>query len=401
MKILLITQYYNPVKGAAAKRTGKMAQFLNTAGHDVTVLTGFPSYPTGILAKKYQSKLWFHEVINEIKITRVWELPVSTSDSTIKRLLNLVSFAKTSAWYGLFHHKFDMVIVSSPNFLSGYAGLYSAGKNAKFYFDIRDLWPDSAVQLGVLPEEGFLTNWLKKLEKKYYDRATKIFTATPGIKDHLLTEEIPADKIEVLLNSVDTNLFSPKKVNKTKFELDETDFVCGYIGNMSRVYDLETVIKTAQKLKDYPEIKFVLVGEGESKSKVQVMAENMGLNNVIFIPETPLQELPEIINSFDLGLAPIAKIGVSQESFPSKVSEYLACSVPVLASLAGDMAKTIKEHEVGLIYEPGDAEALANYILKLSRDNLSMQIMSLNARQLALKMFSDEIFSEKLISALG
>ncbi len=401
MKILLITQYYNPVKGAAAKRTGKMAQFLNTAGHDVTVLTGFPSYPTGILAKKYQSKLWFHEVINEIKITRVWELPVSTSDSTIKRLLNLVSFAKTSAWYGLFHHKFDMVIVSSPNFLSGYAGLYSAGKNAKFYFDIRDLWPDSAVQLGVLPEEGFLTNWLKKLEKKYYDRATKIFTATPGIKDHLLTEEIPADKIEVLLNSVDTNLFSPKKVNKTKFELDETDFVCGYIGNMSRVYDLETVIKTAQKLKDYPEIKFVLVGEGESKSKVQVMAKNMGLNNVIFIPETPLQELPEIINSFDLGLAPIAKIGVSQESFPSKVSEYLACSVPVLASLAGDMAKTIKEHEVGLIYEPGDAEALANYILKLSRDNLSMQIMSLNARQLALKMFSDEIFSEKLISALG
>ena len=110
MRILLLTQWYSPVKGAAAKRTGKMACFLRDADHDVTVLTSIPSYPTGVVPTEYKGKLWDHKKEDGIDIIRVWDLPVSTQDSTLKRLLNMFAFAKMSFFYTLFHKSFDAEI---------------------------------------------------------------------------------------------------------------------------------------------------------------------------------------------------------------------------------------------------------------------------------------------------
>ena len=400
MKILIVTQWYDPVKGAAAKRTGKMARFLADAGHAVTVLTSLPSYPTGIVAPEYQGKLWDREKKDSFEIIRVWEIPASTQDSTLKRLFNMVTFTKSAFWAALILHPFDAVIVSSPSFLSGIPGLVAARDGGKFFFDVRDLWPDSAVELGVLAKDSFATKQLKKLEKKYYNRSTKIFTATPGIRDHLMTENIPAEKIEVLLNSVDTGLFQPGPGKFAEYGLNPDDFVCGYVGNMSRVYDLETVVRTAEILKANQKIKFMLIGEGETKRKLEEMTQRLGLSNVIFVPETKLNDLPPIINTFKVGLAPIANIGVSQESFPSKISEYFACAKPVLASLGGDMARIIKEHEAGLIYTPGAPEALAQIITDLTQNSEKTARLGQNAQKLAREMFSDETFKEKLLKAI-
>ncbi|MEI6040037.1 MAG: glycosyltransferase family 4 protein [Candidatus Berkelbacteria bacterium] len=401
MKILLITQWYEPVKGAAAKRTGKMARFLTDAGHKVTVLTSFPSYPTGIVPAEFKGKLWDKQKKDGIEIIRIWELPASTQDSTIKRLLNMLTFAKSAFWGALLLKPYDAVLVSSPSFLSGIAGLVNTRtKKSKFYFDIRDLWPDSAIELGVLPKTGFATEQMKKLEKKFYNRATKIFTATPGIKDHLLTEKIPSDKIEVLLNSVDTDKFKPVEANFDKYGFNRGDFICGYIGNHSRVYDLETVIKTAEITKKNEKIKYLLVGEGETKQKLKDLTQKLDLKNVFFMDQMSLDELAPITGLFSLGLAPISNIGVSQESFPSKTCEYFASGKPVAASLGGDMAKIITEYEVGFLYKPGDANALAEIILNLSKNPEKAQKMGQNARKLALDMFSDKIFAEKLISSL-
>lgn len=400
MKILLITQYFKPIKGAAAKRTGKFAHFLVDAGHQVSVLTGFPSYPTGKLDRKYTWKLWTHEHDGDIKITRVYEYPAAANGSTFKRLLNMISFVKSACWYALFHRNYDAVIVSSPSFLSGIAGLWALNRKTRFYFDIRDLWPDSAIQLGLLQEGSAFAKYLKNVEKKFYARSNKIFAATPGIKNHLISENVSSDKIEVLLNSVDTDIFKPAKPDfesfgYNSFGYDPDDFVCGYVGNHSRIYDLETVIKAAEILKEHEKIKFLLIGEGEDKDKLKKLAQN--LPNVRFEDEKRLNDLTPFINCFSIGLAPIANIGVSQESFPSKISEYFACAKPVVASISGDMKKIIEDSEAGIVYHPGDVETLAESLLKLCENKELTQKMGQNARKLALEVFSDQIAEEILI----
>lgn len=397
MKILLISQYFPPVTGAAAKRTSKMARFLSEAGHQVTVLTGFPSYPTGILDKKYKGKLWYKEKDGDINIIRTWELPVSVTSSKIKRLINMVSFAKSAAFAAHFLNGFDVVLVSSPSFLSGQAGLIaSRNKKTKFIFDIRDLWPDSAVELGLIKKNGFLARQATKLEKQYYKRANKILTATPGIKQHLIAENIDENKIEVLLNSVDNNLFKPGKSDPKKFGFNDDDFICGYTGNHSQIYNLETVLKSAQITRENTKIKYLLVGEGEEKEKLEEMAKKMNLTNIKFWPQKPLEELPEIINLFSIGLVPIADIKVSQESFPSKTCEYMACGCPVVTSVGGDLAKIIKEYQAGNTYAPGDAQALAQNIIEFYHNQNKLKEMGTNARALALEMFSDKNFAQKV-----
>lgn len=401
MRILLITQYYTPIKGAAAKRTGKMAQFLTEAGHQVTVLTGFPSYPTGILSERYKGKSKMHEKIDGIDIIRVHETLASTQDNSIKRIQNWVSYCISASLEVIFKHNYDAVIVSSPSFLSGIPGLIaSRSQKTKFYFDIRDLWPDSAIQLGLLGKNSFITKQLEKLERKYYDRATKIFVATPGIKNHLISEHIPENKIEILLNSVDAEKFQPSTISRSKFGFSDTDFICGYIGNHSRVYDLETVLKTAEKLKNESSIHFVLLGEGENKEKLKLIAKNKNLTNVHFINEKPLTEIPEWTNLFDIGLVPLADYGVTQESFPSKTCEYMAAGKGVVASISGDMAKIIKEYEVGYLYPTGDSMALTKIILNLAKNEEETQKIGQNGRNLALDMFSDETAKEILTQSI-
>ncbi len=394
MKILLITEWFPPVRGAAAKRTRMMAKNLRLQGHKVTVLTSFPSYPTGILPKNYHWKLWNREKNEGLDILRVWEFPTANV-GTVKRLLREFTFFLTSATAALILPVYDAVIVSSPSFLSGLAGLAARREKCKFYFDIRDLWPDSAIQMGVLNQET-LIRLAKKLEQKYYAQAEKITVATPEIKRHLAFEKVPEQKIEVLLNSTDTNLFKPQAANRAQFGFRPNDFIVAYVGNHSRVYDLETILKAAEPLRTQPHIKFLLVGEGETKEKLQHLAAKRQLTNVTFLGEMSLNEVAKIINLSDVGLLPIAPIRVSQYSFPVKASEYFASGKPVIAAISGDMAKLIKTHEVGLFYTPGKADEAAAAILKLYRNKTKRVEMGKNARKLALTMFSEKTFGNKI-----
>lgn len=394
MRILLITQWFPPIKGAAATRTAKMARMLSAAGHKVMVLTGFPSYPTGILPQKYHWKLWTQEKDGQINILRVYEYPTA-AQGTINRLINMFSFAFFAGLAALVLPVFDAVIVSSPSFLSGIAGLFARREKCQFYFDVRDLWPDSAIQLGFLKQD-ILIDLAKKLEQKYYRDAKKIMVATPEIKRHLTFEKVPATKIEVLLNSTDTQVFKPRPGNREEFGFKNNDFIAGYVGNHSRVYDLETIIKAAKLLAGFPRIKFLFVGEGETKERCQKLAQKLELSNVKFIGEVPLEKVAEIINLSDIGLIPLAPIRVSQYSFPVKASEYFASAKPVVAAISGNMAKIIKDNQVGLFYLPGKADQAAAAILKLYRQPKLRQKMGQNARKLALKMFSDKIFAQKL-----
>lgn len=394
MKILIITQWYKPLRAAAANRTSRMAEYLKEK-HDITVLTGMPSYPTGILPKKYQRKLWFREKIDGVNVLRTYEFPAENT-GIIKRLLNNISFIASALFALCLMQRFDVVIVSSPPFLGGIPGLFSKTIfKCKLVFDIRDLWPDSAIELGFV-KEGFLKKILLSLEKKYYYSSDKILTATADIRDHIISEGVPKDRVITLLNTVNTEFFSPQKISRKDFGFKETDFIVAYTGNLGAAQGLENTIKSAEITKKYVKIKYLFVGEGEDKEKLIKLSKKLKLNNVIFWPEKPKEEIVKIINISDVGNIALAPQKIFQQAIPSKALEYFACAKPVVAAVSGGLGKYIDNYEAGLKYDSSDPQNLANAILKLHLKPVLTKKMGQNARKLALDVFSDKTFFRTL-----
>jgi len=400
MNVLLIGQYYPPVKGAGSRRAKRFADFLVEAGHKVTVLSGFPTYPTGVLEEKYHWKLWAWEKDGKIKILRVYEFPAPI-DNTLKRMLNLASFTITSWFAAVILPIFDLVIVTSPPFLAGLAGIVAKrDTKTKFIFDIRDLWPDVTIDLNLL-KPGILFDLLKKLEKTFYRKADHILTATERIRRKLILQGVRGEKVTTIYNSADINLFKPRK----KVSSDRKDsFKLIYVGNHSRVYNLENVLEAAKLLVENRKIEFIFVGEGESKNGLLELKNKLALSNVTFLPEKTPQEVAELINSSDCGLISLDDKLTFQETVPAKTAEYLACGKPIIATIGGEVKRFIEENNAGLICEPKNPELLSQTILKLYKNKKMRQKMGINARNLALKTFSNSSAKKslaKIISLIG
>lgn len=393
MNILLITQWYPPVKSAASNRTSKMAYFLKKQGHNVTVLTGMPSYPTGILPKKYHWKLYCKEKIDDIDVLRTYEYP-APNQGVFKRLFNNFTFLISALIAILIIPKYDIVIVSSPPFLGGIAGLLAKQIwGAKFIFDVRDLWPDAAIELGFL-HQVWLIKILKFLEMRYYKVADFILTATPSIKKDIIDKGIPENKVITLLNSVDTAVFKPLMSEREPYGFSKNDFVIAYTGNMGAAQGLETTIEAAKLLRKHSNIKFLFVGEGEEKEKLVDMAK--GNNNIIFLPEKDREEIIKIINVSNIGNISLAKNKIFQQAIPSKTLEYFACGKPVIAGVSGTLKEIINESDAGVIYDVRNPKDLANKVLALSKKSILIKKMGHNARSLALKTFSNNSFRNTL-----
>lgn len=393
MTILLITQHYNPIQGGAARRAARLAEYFAKRGHKLTVLTGFPSYPTGILDKKYHFKLWTKETEKidgkPLKVLRTYEYP-APAKGTGKRIINWLSFTVSASVAVLCLPKFDVVVATCPTFLSGIAGLIAKKIwKCDFYFDESDLWPDSAIDMGLI-RQPLLIKLAQRLEKSYYRAAKNIFIATPAMQRHLESEGIDREKIKLMLNSADSSVFQPKKLDRIKFGFKKDDFIITYVGNHSRVYDLETVLRAAKILQNYPRIKFIFIGEGETKEDLVLESQNMALSNVDFLPSQDLEEISCYLNLSDITLIPLVNIKVTQESMPSKTAEYLCAGKPILSSIGCDLKQYIETHEVGLIYAAKKPQELVDHILKLYKNPKLRQKMSQNARRLALKTFSNQ-----------
>jgi glycosyltransferase involved in cell wall biosynthesis len=333
----------------------------------------------------------------EVTIHRVYEYPTA-NEGFAKRIINYLTFTFSAAFKVLFGPKYDYVLVSSPNFFSGIAGLWSRIRGSKFIFDVRDLWPDSPLDLGMFGP-GVVYKILRALERRYYKKAKAILVATPDIKKHLETEKIPADKIIVSMNSVDTDLFKPQKVDREQYGYKESDFIVTYTGTHSKIQDLETIIKAAKLLENELNIKFLFVGEGETKEALKKYKEENKLTNVSFRDEKPREEIIKIMNFADIGVIPMINIPIFQQAFPTKSSEYLACGKPVIASIGGELKEIIDQKEVGVTFPAGNPEKCAEAILKLANNKELTKKMGENARNLALDFFSDEKSCEDLKKA--
>lgn len=399
MRVLLISHWYKPVK-SPVKRMVRIADFL-AQKNDVTVLTSLPSYPTGILPKEYQGKLFTQEKDNNVDIVRVWDFP-TPNKGFVKRTINHLVFVLSSCIAIFCLEPFDIVIVSSPNFFSGLAGLFAALLGKKnFIFDVRDLWPDSAFELGYKPS-NFVKNILKGLEKLYYRKAKKIFCATSEIRRTIINIGIPKEKVITLVNTVDTNLFKPINIDRTKLGFQKNDFIMIYVGSLTQVQNLKTVIEAANLIKKVSNIKILMVGEGEDKENLIAQTKKVKLKNIEFINGQPTGKIIQLINVSDVGLISLSTNKFfSDNALPTKTSEYLGCGKPIVACAGKNLEELIKKNEVGLVVPPGDSKKLSEAILKLYKSKELLKKYSQNARKLAIYQFSDANFYQVLEKNLG
>jgi glycosyltransferase involved in cell wall biosynthesis len=313
VKILYVSQYYSPEMGAPAARVAELAQHWVKDGHDVTVLTGFPNHPTGVVPAEYRSKfrrLIFREELNGVKVVRSWLLPFPNRKA-YERMLNYSSFCLSAATTGMFLDRPDVLIATSPQLLVGLAGWWLAKlKRVPFVFEVRDLWPESLAAVGVGSDGSWLNRSLGKIAGFLYKHADHVVVVTPAFVEQLVQNwNVPAKKVAVVENGVETDLFAPCDADQLRRELHlEHKFVIAYVGTMGMAHGLDTVLEAAARLKaNTPEIAFLMVGEGADKQRVVDLARRRGLTNITWVGQQSRHRMPEFISAADVSLVCLKK----------------------------------------------------------------------------------------------
>ena len=371
MKILFVTQYFPPEIGAGAIRVHEMCKEWVAQGHDITVLTGFPNYPTGNVPREYKRKIWklIHiENIDGIRIIHTWLYPTDYRGALV-RILNYLSFLISASFTGMFVHKPDIVLATSPPLLVGLAGYWiSFIKRVPFIFDVRDLWPESLVIADEINQRNLVFNCLKHLSKFLYRHSAKVVVVTDGFKKELIDHyNLHGDRIAIIKNGVDLTFFKPNSNNgKTKKDLGfDQKFVVSYFGSIGISHGVENILACAKCLLDHREILFLIVGEGARKHVCLKLKEDDKLDNVQIWDNQPREKIPELINASNVFLVSHINAPVFNTFIPSKMFEGMACEIPLLAAVAGDAAEIVNASKAGIVVERENPKDMADAIIRL------------------------------------
>ncbi len=394
MKILYVSQYFPPEMGAPAARVAELSRYWVQEGHEITVLTGFPNHPTGIVPPEYRRKfrrLVAQEEINGVKVVRSWLLPFPNR-RTYERILNYSSFCLSAAGTGLFAERPDVVIASSPQLLVGLSGWWLARcKRSRFIFEVRDLWPESLAAVGVGTADSLVYRTLARIAAFLYRNSDHIVVVTPAFKEYLVQHmRVRPEKISIIENGVEAELFSPRKESDLRSGLGaEEKFVVSYIGTMGNAHGLQTMVEAAAQLQDKaPQVLFLLVGEGAEKEQLVSLVRSRGLTNLRFVGQQSREKIPAYICASDSCVVLLRPSEIFKTVIPSKMLEFMSCARPVILGVEGQARQILEEAQAGICIEPGNSQQLAEGILRLSGDAQLRETLGRNGRRYVVKRFS-------------
>lgn len=379
MRLLIITQYFPPEVGAPQNRLHELSLRLMKEGVEIHVLTAMPNYPVGEVFEEYKNKSYLFEEMNGLQVHRS-RIYATSSRSIIRRLGNYFSFVYSSYRIGKKYIKgnFDFVLCESPPLFLGMSA-YKLSKHfqAKFIFNVSDLWPESAEKLGLVTNK-FLLNIAYSLEKRLYKKSDLVTGQTQGIILNI-HERYPSVKTYWLPNGVDLDYFDPDKVEKkdlrSEYGFKEQDILLLYAGILGHAQGLEIILKAADKLKDVADIKFLIAGSGPLKGELLKMKQDLNLSNVIFIDIVPKTEMPSLIKAADVALVPLKKLDLFKGAIPSKIFENCAMKKMLLLGVEGEAKELfIEKGKAGLFFIPEDVESLVNEIKKIIDSPSSISI---------------------------
>lgn len=405
MKILLITMYFAPDSGANANIITELADGLAEKGHQITVVCAFPHYTQNRIDEAYRGKLVQHHQRGTISVYSTYIYVPQNKTSLFGRLLNYVSFNFFSTLVGLWAGRFDVILTPSPPLTIGLtAWVISRLKRIPYIYNVQDIYPDIAIRLGVLKNKTAIRGF-RWIEDFVYRGASRITVLSDGFRDNLLQKFVPAAKLEIIPNFVNTDFMQPLPRQNTfskQHQLDDK-FVVMYAGNIGLSQGLETLLAAADQLRDLPDLRILIVGNGAAKGDLVDKATSMNLSNVVFLPFQPVDEIPVMYASADVSLV-IIRHGISFESVPSKTYTIMASARPIIASVdnESEVWTMLNKAECGLCVTPEAPAQLAKAIRELHANRDRAEQMGKNGRAYVVEHHSkhrivelyDQLFSK-------
>ncbi len=396
MKILYITQYFYPEVGATTNRALANVRHFTQKGHEVTVLTEMPNHPKGIIFKEYKNRIFVKEKMDGFLIKRLWVF-TSQKKNFLTRLLFYLSFSVIGSIYSVIsREKYDVVYVTSPPLFVGLIGLVlkQMHPSIKLIFEARDLWPDSAIELGELKNKS-LINLSSQLEKKLYEKASAIITVTENLKEKIIQKGFPESKVHTIRNGTDieigdtdlaftakNQMLAKKICFKYKFKHPIgilSNFKVVYAGNLGIAQNLFTLLEAA-KILNNDNVHFMFIGAGPEEGKLKISVKELNLSNVSFIGEVPRKNIRKYLNFADCGIIPLKDIPMFESALPSKIFDYMSVNLPILLGVKGIAKNVVESSETGLYFEPENSISLADQILKLKRNKTLYKKLSSNGQ---------------------
>ena len=379
-RVLLLKQWFDP------EPTSKgliFARELKNQGFDVEVLTGFPNYPGGKIYPGYKMKLLQREVVDGIQVTRVPLYP-NHDRSAIKRILNYCSFAVSAPIYGVFCGKRpDVIYAYHPPLTVGVAAnVLSMMRRVPVVYDIQDMWPDTLSATGMLNNKKILSV-VSKVCTWVYAGVSHIVVLSPGFKKLLIKRGVPESKIDVIYNWADESAIAAPNGSVPPDFPGKDRFRILFAGNMGKAQALETVLQAADLLqKKNSNISFVMLGGGVEVESLKARANEMGLNNVTFLPPVPMTQVGAYLAEADALLVHLRDDPLFGITIPSKTQAYMAAGKPLLMAVNGDAADLVSRSKGGVVAESENPASLARSAeIMAAMDTLSLQQMGESAKR--------------------
>jgi glycosyltransferase involved in cell wall biosynthesis len=406
MKILLLHQYFLEDDDYGGSRWNEIAKVWAESGNEVTVLGGMIHYNGAEKRPEYKKK---HFVLKRQGKIKVWRCHVSESynKSFTGRLWGYFSFMFSSMWAGVFktNEKYDVVLVTSPPLFVGLSGyIISVFKRIPFVFEVRDLWPESAIDTGVLTNK-FIIKVAFSFEKFIYKRATLINVLTPAFYNTLKNvKRVPENKLIMIPNAADFSLseellqsFDRENFRK-KMDLDRK-FVITYVGAHGVANHLQQILQAGKKLED-TNLLFLLIGQGMEKENLKKMAIDLDVKNVRFIDAVPKKEVFKYILASEMGASVLKNVDAFKTVYSNKTFDYMSCKKPVLMAIDGVSRQLIQDAECGVYVEPENSEEYNRNIREYLHNPERLQREGNNGYNYAKINFDRIVLAEKYLKEI-
>lgn len=404
MRVMLFHQFFLGENDPGGSRWNQFVKYFTHKDNNMTfdVMAGNIHYATG---EQVGRSVWYNkEVLSPSTIVhRTWTYS-GYNTNFFGRLIGYFSYTMSSLMKALFLVKPDIIIVTSPSLFVGISALIvSKIKRVPFIFEVRDLWPESAITTGVLSNK-YLISMLYKLEATLYKNAKKIIVLTPAFKENIVKRFSQYEsKIEVITNGADFDIYLDQK---RRYEIRERygwkeKRVFAYFGAHGVANDLEQILDIAKVYRNHDNIVFVLIGDGMQKGYLKGKAQEYQLNNVQFIDSVPKSVVNDYIHASDICMATLKKTDTFKTVYPNKVFDYMRCKKPVLITIDGITRELIETAVCGIYAEPENTDALQNAVeLFLQMNTNELESMGTSGYEYVQKYFDRNKLALKYLTII-
>jgi glycosyltransferase involved in cell wall biosynthesis len=355
----------------------------------------------GVIYPGYKNRMWQWDEQDGIRILRILTY-VTANEGFAKRTFNYVWYMIMAILASPLVRKADIVVSTSPQFFCGMAGLFvSQIKKLPWILEIRDLWPESIVTVGAIKQRQVI-RFLEWLEKMLYTKADRIISVTKAFKDHIMQKGVPEDRISVITNGADLDMYEPLPKNNPvagEFGLDGR-FVVSYIGTHGMAHSLDTVLKAAKLLEDQKDILFLLVGDGARRDALVQEKEKQSLNNLLMLPQQPKDKMPMFLAASDVNMVLLKKDDLFKTVIPSKMFEAMAMERPIILGVDGESRRIIEDGKCGIPIEPENHVELAQTVMRLYRDQSYANVLGANGRKYVMANYNRDKLADFYLQTL-